>query len=167
MNLFKSKNKQSFERVKGFLADIEWISCGGCGIAALALYDAAISEGKKPKIVYLYGDWPSEYDKKQTNENFKLGLTTVAESCMHIVVDIEGEFYDVNGKVEKHYWNKYCISHTDEVTREHLIQSLTTGGWNSMFNRKKWFPKIKQLLGWENVDLPLECDHSGHYHWQK
>ena len=161
MNLFKNENENVFEKVQEFFKKIDAINCGGCGLAALGLYDAAILEGKNPKIVYLYGWYSSEYNKKEINEQFQRGMSDKAESCMHIVVEIDGVWYDCIGKVNLRVWDCKEFGY---VSREHLIKSLITGSWNTWFDRKKWFPKIKEFLGWDNIDIPLEAGSGGYYY---
>lgn len=152
-----------FNKVQNELQKVEAINDGGCGIAALVLYEAAILEGKNPKIVYLYGDW--EYEKKMANKGFKQGKITNAESCMHIVIELEEGLIDCNGSIG----NNWDTSDKDYVTKEHLIASLTWGGWNSVFDRKKWYPKIKQILA-DNIvlpELPLEYVGGGKFDMAK
>lgn len=165
MNLFKSKNKNKFQKVSDYLSKIDCISFGGCGLAALALYDAAKLEGKNPEIIFYYNLYGDE-DSFNINEQYLKGNSSKAASAWHIVVKVEDKYYDGNGlwdSSSKAWGKKGQVS-----TRELLIQSLITGSWNTMFDRKKWFPKIKQFCGWEDVDIPLENDGiCGAYTWTK
>ena len=45
---------KSFKEIQRMLRSICWINAGGCGIAALAMFDAAIREKLRPKICYFY-----------------------------------------------------------------------------------------------------------------
>ena len=164
MNLFKSKNKGMFEKVQAYLSNIDCISYGGCGLAALALFDAAKLEGKNPEIVFIYDAWSDERSY-ETNTQFLQGNTKDAASSWHIVIKLEDKYYDGNGEWDGSFELNYKKYHTS--TREHLIQSLIKGSWNTMFDRKKWFPKIKQFCGWEDVDIPCENGFMGAFTWEK
>lgn len=162
MNLFKfkkNKNSKSFIETQNFLSSIDSINYGGCGIAALALYDAAVREGKKVEIVYLYNEWNTE--EMEINEQFQQGNNTKAASCMHIVVKVDGEKVDCDGNINLKFLPVYK-EHT--VTREHLIQSLITGGWNPCFDRRRWFHKIKEFCQLD-VDLPIKINNYCYYEW--
>lgn len=145
--------------VMDYLSNIEDINCGGCGIAALVLYEMFKKEGKNPKILYFYlyyGD-----PNYKINKEFIKGNTDIAGSAYHIVVEVDGRFYDCEGEYDidaMGIWEKHY------VTKDHLINSLTHGGWNDTFDRKKYYPKIKKYLKMD-VDLPLEYKGAGHYYW--
>lgn len=135
--------KRSFKKTQKFLSDVPMVNFGGCGMAALALYDAAKREDKKPKIVYVYSPW--EDDSYRKNLRFKEGKAKKADACMHIVVKIGRNHYDAEGKVSTKYINAYFKD--DEISRDHLIASINNKGvWNESFNRKIWGPEIAQFF---------------------
>ncbi len=57
---------------------------------------------------------------------------------------IDDKYYDARGE---YYLDKSRQVHS--VTREHLVNSIFNGGWNSMFNREKNLPFIIQELGYD------------------
>lgn len=136
--------KRTFQTTRKFLDAIDNINAGGCGLAALALYDAAKREGKKPKIVYLYHAF-FEHTSWIHNHEFKIGKRKKAAPCSHVLIKINGKLWDSTGVVSK---DKLFMYNTDEeITREHLIASVNNkGAWNEMFNRKKWLPEIQKFF---------------------
>ncbi len=155
MNLFQLRPKNLFQLIQSFLKTVENLNNGGCGIAALALYDAAVLEGKNPKIIYLYHPY---YDSTlHINEDVIRGEREKAESCWHVVIEIDGKIFHADGEIttETENFGEMLDYPKHTVDREMLINSLTNGGWNSSFDRKKWYPKIKEMVGLE-VELPLE-----------
>ncbi|VDM07210.1 unnamed protein product [Wuchereria bancrofti] len=81
-------NKEQIKQIKqltDFLNKISFINSGGCGIAALAIYDLAEKLGLKPEILFLYS-W-NRHGEKENKEYIK-GLREKAESCGHVVVRI-------------------------------------------------------------------------------
>jgi hypothetical protein len=135
--------KITFKKTQKFLQDVPNINFGGCGMAALALYDAAKKEGKKPKIVYVYSPW--DEDSYRKNIKFKEGKSKKADACMHIVIKIGKNYYDADGKISKGYVENYFKD--PEITRDHLVASINNKGvWNDSFRRKIWGPEIKKFF---------------------
>ncbi len=162
MNLFQQKPENLFNKVIDFLKNVESINCGGCGVAALALYDAAVLEGKTPKIVYLYHPFWS-WGEREINEEVMRGKREKAESCWHIVVEIDGKHYHADGEIDSSSEVEHMLHYQKHIVeREMLINSLTNGGWNSSFDRKKWVPKIKDMIGLD-VEIPIEHIGGGRY----
>jgi len=136
--------KKTFKETRNFLNAIRNINAGGCGLAALALYDAAKREGKNPKIVYLYHAF-MEHESWIHNQEFKIGKRKKAAPCSHVLVKINGKLWDSTGVISKS--NLWLYNSDDEITREHLIASIKNkGAWNDIFNRKKWLPEIKKYF---------------------
>ncbi len=157
MNLFQTKPKNLFKKTMEFLSGVDNINCGGCGVAALGLYDAAVLEGKTPKIIYLYHPFYSWGEKEINDEVLR------AESCWHIVVEVDGKHYHANGEIDSSSECEHILHYQKHIVeREMLINSLTNGGWNSSFDRKKWVPKIKDMIGLD-VEIPVEHIGGGRY----
>lgn len=164
MNLFSKKPGNLFVQTQQFLNSVEYINYGGCGIAALALYDAAVLEGRKPKIVYLYHPY-HEADSRTINEGIMKGEIepTKATSCYHICVQIGKKIYHADGEFTKDHEAGYLLDFPKQyVTKELLLNSLKYAGWNSQFDRKKWVPKIKEMLKLE-VEIPTQHVGGGRY----
>lgn len=143
----KSKITSGVQFVIAYLGTIRDINWGGCGIAALAIYNTAFLYNLKPKIHYLYYD--NNHPLKEANDNFKKGKTSIAHGCTHVVVKIGNKFYDANGEYDL---DSEGYVDGGEVTKEHLINSVVNGEWNSMFNRGKWLPKIEEFMGYKLIE---------------
>lgn len=134
---------RAFKKTLEFLEKIPFIDNGGCGMAALALYDAAKREKKQAKIVYVYH--PNDDTSYIRNLKFKQGKVKRAEACMHIVVKVGRTHYDAAGKVPRAYLQNYL--HDSEITREHLIASINNiKDWNPLFSRRVWGPSIAKFF---------------------
>jgi len=132
----------TYYELQAFLCTIPSISWGGCGIAALVLYDAAVREDLNPKIIYTYSDTLLAYGCLfENNQLFMKGKQEHADACSHIVLEINGQWYDCMG-----VYNKDRKSH--EATREHLVNSVIHGNWNDEFDRGKQLPVIKKFVGY-------------------
>jgi hypothetical protein len=136
--------KKTFKQTVKSLDKITDINYGGCGLAALALFDAAKREGKKVKIVYCYTGWDA--NELHKNNQFKEGKRKKATSCHHVVIKLGKRYWDSTGTLsKKEIKNFYTVD--EEITRKHLIASINNkGAWNDVFKRKKWMPEIKKLI---------------------
>jgi len=135
--------KPTFKKTRKYLNDIPSINYGGCGFAALALYDAAKREGHKPKIVYLYS-W-LDNEAMERNNKFKLGKVKKAHSCSHVLVKIKNKFWDSTGVIPKSGLGMYQLD--DTITRDHLVASINNKGvWNPCFQRWAWISEIKNMI---------------------
>lgn len=133
---------KEFKKVMTSLRKIPDINRGGCGVSALALFDAAKRDGLKPKIFYLYS-WLDD-DSYRQNQKFKEGKTKKADSCSHVVVKIEEKYYDSDGIIKQDKIERHTI---DKVKRKHLIASINNAeAWNDVFDRWKWIPKIEKFF---------------------
>lgn len=145
LNIVPLKPLVSFYELQSYLNQIPSINRGGCGIAALAMYDAAIREGKSPKIVFGYNWLGSDWER---NQQFKTGKSDLAESATHICLEMDGKVIDSEGVSS--LWDEYC-STFHEATREHLVAAIKYGGWNSEFKRDKWLPQIEAFVGYKLI----------------
>lgn len=135
--------KPDFKKTRKFLEAIDSINLGGCGLAALALYDAAKREGKKPKIVYLYHAI-MHHEARTKNDAYKRGKGK-AYSCSHVLIKIGHRYWDSEGLVPKSRLGWYISDET--ITREHLVDSINNkDSWNEVFDRKLWMDDIKKFL---------------------
>jgi len=160
---FKSKNEKIIEQVQEFFNSIPNINAGGCGIAALGLYDTAVKEGKDPKIIFFYHKiW--EERNFDHNQMVMEGKKDKAMSCCHIVCEIDGKYINKkNDRLLSEILSEEINFYKQYVTRELLINSLIHGGWNQMFEREKWWNKIKTYLGWNDIEIPTKYIGSGKY----
>lgn len=137
------KPLKAFGVVQKFLNTVPCINYGGCGISALALFDHAEAAGLKPKIVFGYGGSGG----KKENDDYKLGNRPHAESATHIFIRIGGKDFDSKGEYDRDvHWE-----FDDEITRNHLVDSIRHGCWNSTFEREKWLPKIEKFIGYKLI----------------
>lgn len=135
----KKKLEMSYNEVESFLSNIPDINNGGCGIAALALYDAAVAEGKRPKIYYTYSSINNF--SYEVNQKYIKGKIKEAQACSHIVIKLGKNYYDSKGE-----YDMYREAHV--VTREHLVNSIKHGCWNPSFDRSTYLPRINSLMGY-------------------
>jgi hypothetical protein len=136
--------KPTFKETRKTLNGIPYINCGGCGLAALALFDSAKREGKSPKIVYCY----TAYDGSSLHKNnlFKEGKRKKATACHHVVIKLGKRYWDSTGKIDEDAFSEFEWI-DEEITRKHLIASLNNKGvWNSSFNRRGAMPQLKKLI---------------------
>ena len=136
--------KPTFKQTRKLVSEIPNINRGGCGLAALALFDAAKREGKEPKIVYCYTGWDDSNLHK--NNQFKEGKRKKATSCHHVVIKLGKKYWDSTGKLDPEEIENFETL-DEEITRKHLISSINNkGAWNNMFSRKEWMPKLQKLI---------------------
>lgn len=133
------KNK-NFIKTMNKLSNIPYINYGGCGLAALVLYETAVKEKLNPKIIFIQSDDYS-YD---VNEAFKEGKIKKATSCNHAVIKINNKLYDSDGEysLKGDYGFKL-----QEISKDHLLNSIIFGNWNPTFDRQKWLGKIEKMIG--------------------
>jgi hypothetical protein len=118
----------SFEDVRLFLNSIPNINRGGCGFAALAMYE-----------------WLKENDDKTQNISIiHLDYEEISErpsSCAHVCIKYKNTLFDSKGKLDK---SKF--PYKKEVSIEHHLNSLKFGEWNTMFQRRGNLTKIEKTL---------------------
>jgi hypothetical protein len=136
--------KPTFKKTRKTLNGIPNINRGGCGLAALALFDAAKREGKSPKIVYCYTAFDGSSLRK--NNQFKEGKRKKATSCHHVVIKLGKRYWDSTGKLDQAEFEDFEWI-DDTITRKHLVASINNKGtWNPSFSRESWMPEIEQLI---------------------
>jgi hypothetical protein len=158
-SMFGKENKKvpkDLEETRKFLSKIPFIGRGGCGIAALAMYDVATEIGLSPKIVYGYYD---EGDINHTNnENYKRiksedsDASEYAWSAPHVMLEIDGKKIDCEREYTVSEISRlWFIDFLDQtITRDHLVDSIrNTKAWNPSFDREEYIPKIEEHLGFK------------------
>lgn len=126
--------------VQGALQTIHALNCGGCGIVAVALKRWVNREfpEKETQIVYLLNDWDIKHNKSNLVNNN-------AGSCMHVMLVIDGKYYDseTNG-VDFHDTNYYFkTEEVLEVTEDVALKSAQDYSiWNRWFDREYGVPAI-------------------------
>lgn len=140
------------QELRTLLGNISSINAGGCGIAALAMYKVAKEHDLPVHIVYLYDDWFR--DAFENNTAFMNKKGTFADSCNHIVLEINGIFFD--SKTIDMNISKYNMRHS--VSESLLMASLKNNVWNPYFKRDIYVPQIDKWLGYKL--LPDEMVHS-------
>lgn len=127
-----------------FLSEINTINSGGCGFAAVYIFDALLNDGFAPKIRYCYRDTNSVYPD---NERFLKDKEGSLLSCSHVVVELDGDIHiDAKG-VRYDIDKEYPFHHY--VTREQLISAIyLEDWWNLAFNREIYIPKMKRFFGY-------------------
>jgi len=137
--------KLTFTKARKELDSLPFINQGGCGLAALALYDTAVREGKKPKIVYCYSFW-GDSTAMHKNNLFKEGKRKRAYACSHVLIKVGKRYWDSTGEI-KSKDVKWAYELDEDITRKHLIASINNkGAWNDCFDRRRCMPIIKKML---------------------
>lgn len=127
-----------------FLDRIENINCGGCGIAALAMYRWLKKNNLlcgDEKFVYLYS-FRSEYLFYE-NQKYFCGESKKMFPASHIGLFHNNRIYDSEGSVNK---NGYLHSHETSVEKV-LVKSLKNHThWNDEFKRNDNINIISKTL---------------------
>lgn len=109
------------------------INNGGCGFAALEIYDFLKSEEKDPVITFLYKDsiapfCPSAIIEYNLNQSYIRKESKNIYTPSHVCVLFEGNYYDSTGKVDiSEYKHKHYFMRSD------LELCLKNDTWNSEF----------------------------------
>lgn len=145
---------KTLTQIRRFLGSIDTINCGGCGIAALAIYDKAKKEGRRPKIVFAWDIWSLMWgDGIERHNEYKRGLRDKAPSCSHVLVKIGEKYYDSNQIMTKTEFKGHFRQYDENVSRKHLVESLKNKReWNSEFDRKTYLPIINKKLGYKLLE---------------
>ncbi len=142
---------KSLNEIRDYLSNIRNINRGGCGVAALAIYDQAIREGKKAKIVFCWDIWSLIFDdgSYERHERYKEGSARKPPACSHVIVKVGHKYYDSDQTFTKKLVNDRFRRRDEAVTREHLVAAIKNEGeWNDAFDRRKNLPKIQKYLGY-------------------
>ena len=117
------------------------LNYGGCGFAAIAMYDLLVKLGQKPKIIFAYRGWDSaDYISNTEAINNK---SKDFKSCNHALIELNGKFFDTTGNRNIKQWEYY-----HEVPRKNVIYALKTASWNPSFVRSIYLPIIYKQIGY-------------------
>lgn len=139
-----------FNGVLSYLDSIPNINNGGCGIAALAIYRwlKKNQPEKECKITFLSDNYIYSLNCEKLKSNI---LSLVVPS--HIVVEIDGKFYDSDGEYPNYRGNCYY-----QVKEDHLITTINCpdcNNWNDVFKRKHT-KSIAKTLGIDLSDVNIK-----------
>ena len=101
-----SEPNETFEDVKEFLSNIDYINSGGCGLSALVMYRWLKKYDKLTediKIIFLDND---EYNYKN-NKECMTNKQGVLEAPSHVIMLLKG---NVNGLAEIYLGLKSCLT---------------------------------------------------------
>lgn len=141
---------KKFQEVREYLADIDSINAGGCGVAALAMMMWLEKTGADMTKFYLVLRHSyRERDTFQTNLTFLHKGVGNADACAHYLIHWKGEYMDSMDR-----GNKGMMSHAPyELKVAHpecfklVCSALQNGMWNPRFDREDECPRIEEALG--------------------
>ena len=142
-----SEPNETFEDVKEFLSNIDYINSGGCGLSALVMYRWLKKYDKLTediKIIFLDND---EYNYKNNKECMTNKQGTL-KAPSHIVMLVDSFHIDCAG-VQYNVAQRY--DYILEVEEDYLVNSLNNlSTWNNMFDRNEAISVIENDL---HIDL--------------
>lgn len=115
------------------LNKIPHINEGGCGFAALEIYELLKKENKSPVITFLYKDSsfpfsPNSITEYKLNEEYIRKESDKIYTPSHVCVLHDGKYYDSTGVIDiSDYKYKHYFKRSD------LELLLETGSWNKNF----------------------------------
>lgn len=131
------------QELRTLLGNIPSINNGGCGVAALAMYRVAREYDLPVNIMFLYTDWFR--DAYNNNMAFMNKTGAYADSCNHVVLEINGIVFDSrNADMDI---SRYTMRH--RVTEALLLASLHNDVWTTTFKRNIYMPQIDKWLGYK------------------
>lgn len=142
--------KAFLEYARTKLASMENINCGGCGIAALAVYLFLKKHNRIPKsfriITFYKSEWYCDCDEEfQKNHDFLKGNNSQASPCWHIAFIADNKILDVQRTVNIIEFEKTLII-PERKTEEFLRSAIASTGWNPAFERSVQIPIIENKL---------------------
>lgn len=148
VNVFNNQEpNETFEDVKEFLSNIDYINSGGCGLSALVMYRWLKKYDKLTediKIIFLDND---EYNYKNNKECMTNKQGTL-KAPSHIVMLVDSFHIDCSG-VQYNVAERY--DYILEVEEDYLVNSLNNiPTWNNMFDRNEALSIIESNL---HIDL--------------
>ncbi len=135
------KQFENIFQVQKFLRGIPDIDFGGCGIAALVIYDYLVANNVEAEIVFAYYSYDPDYE---TNLSAIQNGGGELKACAHAMVKVNGLFHDCRGERRI---NTYASHHT--ISRELAVKSLNCSGWNDIFKRWRYLPVIEKAIGYD------------------
>lgn len=142
-----SEPNETFEDVKEFLSNIDYINSGGCGLSALVMYRWLKKYDKLTediKIIFLDND---EYNYKN-NKECMTNKQGVLEAPSHVIMLLKGTYMDCK-KIQYNVTQRY--NYILEVAENHLVDCLNNVfSWNLVFDRNTAISQIETNL---HIDL--------------
>lgn len=138
INKIFNMGKINFDQLRSELNNIPNINRGGCGVAALIMYDALVMNGKRPTIYYTHRDdllYNKNLNSLKSNK-YKNGKAPV-----HILLKLEGDYFD---STETFF---YLKEHQRplRVSKEFLLSTIIhANNWNKLFKRKDIHTMLKK-----------------------
>ena len=142
------KSIETFKDVRDYLNILPYINSGGCGVAALAMYEwLKKNKNITSTIVYLYrGSLSSTYNNNNEILNNNKDIKYV-DSCSHACIVYKNKYIDCQKIVNtSNYKNRHYIRDIDFVKA-----SIKADQWNNMFDRRH-VPDIEKTLGIELIN---------------
>jgi len=139
---------KTLQEVRNYLADINYISNGGCGIAAYAMYLWLKKNDQLTddfKFVFLYNGWGDE-EYYENNLRVLKNRDGIPVAASHIGIFHNGIHMDCESEIKLTRY-KHIQFIEDE---EFLVNALKSNSWNHLFDRDKQIPIIEKAL---DIDL--------------
>lgn len=141
------KPLKTLRGVRKYLASIDHINYGGCGIAAYSMWlwlKANNQLKASTKFVFCYPDWDNS--TYLNNSKVLKSGKGVPEAPSHVILEHQGKYFDCEKevKLQEYQWVQF-------VTKEKFVIKTINNemSWNEMFNRSV-IPFIEKRLG---IDL--------------
>jgi len=139
---------KNFKELRKYLAGIPAINYGGCGYAALFMYQWLKIHKPKLEVEIVFGycyDTPSYHD----NDAYFKGVHSITNSCSHAFLKIKKKHIDCKTNIDvRHYPFNHNISDPKFV----LKALEDTDNWNSSFDRS-WVRIMENNIGIKLSDI--------------
>lgn len=147
----------TLDEVRRFLNRIDEVNCGGCGIAALAIYRwlkkrNLLKGDEKFVFMYVYED-----DVFSGNEKFFKGEYDELNAPSHIVLKIGDRLVDSTNRSNEMLEDRYNKKHLG-ISEEILLKTINHNSWNDSFYREENVPVIEKVLDINLNDVILEFE---------
>lgn len=140
-----NSSKVTFESLRSFLKDLPNVSHGGCGIAALAMYNFLKKQGEDSELVFLYGD--GDQPVVIANAVSEMGTGATPIGAKHCCLRYKGKFIDCETDSLPIGTNK--VFTTIEFVPEKEVQDAVNNhkSWNDDFDWKTHLPEVEKFIG--------------------
>ena len=148
----------ALERILDQLSDIRSINSGGCGLAALAVYQWTQRNDPSAEVHFLFTYSWGRSNVRTNMQAIESNDYTDAYVPSHILTVVNGNVYDSHGYhgPEEDFVEYYEEGYVHTAPLDFLIRVIegdTINGWNDMFNRYRNVPRIESVIG-----EPLQCN---------
>lgn len=133
------------------LRNIPYLNCGGCLIAAYAIYKHLNDEN----ISIVQFDTQDNYNEFSQNVRFIGNVVETACSGTHFGLFYNKplmkkiKYYDSQGCIDTSRYDHILMINSNKID-DFCKSALLNGAWNQKFNRNKYIPIIEEIL---DVDL--------------